>query len=1257
MKSQSIALCMIVKNESHIICETLESVSKYISYYAINDTGSTDNTRELIKEFFDKKGIPGVVVDHEFRTCKCHGTEYKKYSFFHFGWNRSYALNLCSGKSDYIWVIDADDLVVGNLVFPELTKDCYSLTYGKDFTYQRIQLFKNEKKFNWYYNDALHEYPDSIIKNYTKGHINGEYHMVSRRLGARNNDAQKYYKDAQVFNELLKTDKDNSRYVFYCAQSYFDYHDYVNAKLFYERRTTMKGFQEEVFYSHYRIGQCMEHLNMAWADIEKAYLDAHVASLKKRAEPLYVIANHYRKTGDYIQAYKYIKQADTYPYPEECILFIYKCIYEYNIKEELSAIAAFLGKYNEAISVVKTLLSQNVVPKDHIDPLKKNLDNWSEKLALQEKKLCCIYLGNEYLNTIIVKFIEIVLKTHKVIIIGDKIDPYLFQECLIITCSEFKPYSKIKIDYLILWDSVMYYYDNMELNATHIVLFQCNEYIKVRLTNGMVIFIQNHLYLNSIFKKIEKIVCANPNIAISLVDKYKLPFEILPFINHIKENNLSALFDEIKHEYVFTFTPEILESNRLENRRMLSEPLVPQHPEILESMGPNEESNGIRYMFPDSFETVRNNKHAYDFCDKHCIGYYEEIIKQLPQIPETYYLAAKFLIGIKEYSAAMEKLNSCLKLIKTGAYRETVLLAKAEIFFGLKQYIDSYEIADEVLRRNLITDTMRINAEDIRDRNISEIQESYTFYPKNKIKIITKNLNGKTNRRIVLSITSCKQINLFEKTISSFINCCLDLDQIDHWLCVNNSFTQTDLTKIKKMFPFIEFIEFINSTQSVYSHSINLIREYAVKHNTTYLLYLEDDWQFIQKRRYVSDSLKIFNEDPKFGQVLFNRNMAKIEPNKRRYYSGQPKLTQDGMRYCIHEYDIHIKQYANKETRVSWPHFSLKPSLIRVASLGLFPNTLCFERDFADEYVANGYQTATFDSFCCVHIGHQLSLMREFVESPFSINVLSDDIAQWVAFKESSHEKLPLYTRHPLTNITTINDYYKPLFLDNNFHYLRSYINPIVQHIDLFRENKAMHMMVLTDAIKFQTNFVKYYGQLQSLLLKTNYDIVLLDQIDESSESHDIQLIKKSIPFCLETLHGYIISSAGIKKILDFVQQNGIKDVNYLHNISDFTTYVINKPLYLFTKTMRLAPTIPVLSGYKFYSQMDSYGGDLGWYGIKTTEEYAAICDKAEGICFNTLGYIKNSISLEKDFIYLPETTKPEDGLWVNIGSNESSRC
>ena len=49
---QSICLNMIVKNESAIIRRLFDSVLPIIDTYCICDTGSTDNTKEIIDEYF-----------------------------------------------------------------------------------------------------------------------------------------------------------------------------------------------------------------------------------------------------------------------------------------------------------------------------------------------------------------------------------------------------------------------------------------------------------------------------------------------------------------------------------------------------------------------------------------------------------------------------------------------------------------------------------------------------------------------------------------------------------------------------------------------------------------------------------------------------------------------------------------------------------------------------------------------------------------------------------------------------------------------------------------------------------------------------------------------------------------------------------------------------------------------------------------------------------------------------------------------------
>ena len=103
---KTICLNMIVKNESHVIESTLDNITKNIriNYWVISDTGSTDNTMEIIKNYFEKKKIPGELVQHEWKD---------------FAHNRTMALEAAYKKSDYVFIFDADDSFHGKFVLPK----------------------------------------------------------------------------------------------------------------------------------------------------------------------------------------------------------------------------------------------------------------------------------------------------------------------------------------------------------------------------------------------------------------------------------------------------------------------------------------------------------------------------------------------------------------------------------------------------------------------------------------------------------------------------------------------------------------------------------------------------------------------------------------------------------------------------------------------------------------------------------------------------------------------------------------------------------------------------------------------------------------------------------------------------------------------------------------------------------------------------------------------------------------------------------
>jgi glycosyltransferase involved in cell wall biosynthesis len=211
----TICLNMIVKNESHIIKNTLEKLCNKIkfSYWVICDTGSTDNTQQIIKDFFYDKNIPGEL----------HNTEW-----INFAYNRNIALNEAHNKTDLLLVFDADDEIHGDIMMPQIVdSDGYFLYFGNShgISYERILLVNN--KIKWEFKSVIHEYINCLKPNPKLSFIEGNYYVESGRSGSRNNDPNKYLNDANILEEAYYEAKTNNdplymRYGFYCANSYKD---------------------------------------------------------------------------------------------------------------------------------------------------------------------------------------------------------------------------------------------------------------------------------------------------------------------------------------------------------------------------------------------------------------------------------------------------------------------------------------------------------------------------------------------------------------------------------------------------------------------------------------------------------------------------------------------------------------------------------------------------------------------------------------------------------------------------------------------------------------------------------------------------------------------------------------------------------------------------------------------------------------------------------------------------------------------------
>ena len=353
-----IGLCMIVKDESHIIAEVLQATLPLIDTYCILDTGSTDNTIQIIKDFYSKAEITGEVIQSDWKG---------------FGPSRSEALKLCDGKMDYIIMIDADDLMSFPMGCKEFLKKMFeehspnaviiNIKRG-NMDYSRTQMFKAND--DWRYVGVLHEYPTNDKKNNKLIKLPNEIYMVGRTLGNRSQqEGNKYLKDAELLLAEHLREPENDRTVFYLAQSYRDGGNIPEAVKWYKKRIEMGKWKEEQCVSAMNLARLLEDKEWAWR--------AHEFN-PKRNESLVRYASHCRSKNLFTQELlAMILYATTIPKPTEQVLFVETDIYEWRMWDEMAVIAYHVGRKDLAKQAGARLLSDNLFPPDQRARIENNM--------------------------------------------------------------------------------------------------------------------------------------------------------------------------------------------------------------------------------------------------------------------------------------------------------------------------------------------------------------------------------------------------------------------------------------------------------------------------------------------------------------------------------------------------------------------------------------------------------------------------------------------------------------------------------------------------------------------------------------------------------------------------------------------------------------------------------------------------------------------------------------------------------------------
>ena len=342
------------KNEEHCIQNTLESVYKHIDYWVVCDTGSTDRTCEIVKNFFEEKGIPGELHVDE---------------WVGFDHNKSLMMGRAKDKTDYVLHLDADDLLINGLDFGknDIGDDAYFMNVTRGtLKWMALIIFNN--RLTWKFCGVAHTTIKCKEKESftTKDISNRNSYVSGEGIGSRAFDPKKFLYDAeklkkQFFDTLLSDPDDlNSRSAFYTGQSYQDYGMLEEAIKWYRLYTKLDvTWFEEIFECNMRIAYCMMKLNYKLSDIE-SQMSLAINIEPDRAEPYYFMGKHCNEIGEYEKAYNYLKAAKSRDYKsvkEKYRLFIQETMYGIYNNDELSVACFWSDRFDEGYKYLLEILN------------------------------------------------------------------------------------------------------------------------------------------------------------------------------------------------------------------------------------------------------------------------------------------------------------------------------------------------------------------------------------------------------------------------------------------------------------------------------------------------------------------------------------------------------------------------------------------------------------------------------------------------------------------------------------------------------------------------------------------------------------------------------------------------------------------------------------------------------------------------------------------------------------------------------------
>jgi len=377
---KSIGLCMIVKNEAHVIARCLDSARPLIDFVVVVDTGSTDGTPEVVSRYLAEKELPGEVVHEPWRD---------------FAYNRNVAVRRLREhlEIDYAMMLDADQILAYDADFvlerfkKKLRYDVYDLPLvnGREVVLVP-RLAKNT--LDIFFKSELHEYP-VLLSCSSRQRAKG-IRVIEMGDGGRSRNPDKYRDDAALLEKLLLKETEPqlvARHKYYLGESYRQCGEDEKAIQFYLDRTKLGFSIDEIFLSYLHAGRLQMKLSRPGNEVLETFLAGHKIC-PWRAETLHGAAMLCRLQGLHHLGYMLARPGLGLAIPESG-LFIEDWVYDYGLLDEFSVLCYWTGRYQECLDAAARILRDGRIPADERPRVQQNVDFAAAKLKelnLDERK-------------------------------------------------------------------------------------------------------------------------------------------------------------------------------------------------------------------------------------------------------------------------------------------------------------------------------------------------------------------------------------------------------------------------------------------------------------------------------------------------------------------------------------------------------------------------------------------------------------------------------------------------------------------------------------------------------------------------------------------------------------------------------------------------------------------------------------------------------------------------------------------------------